>query len=153
MTTVCLAEDDFTQEQSLRHRQAEWRAQLSDGTVVIMDDNRPGVQPASAWLRLARHVQEHNLAICRLWLQFRTHVEQDILPANAEGYYFCKSALGFLTLKDTLHFFLVGYLTNGKIMVQKWCVPELLLLSVETRDPELAGPCLIRNPNVQEKLG
>lgn len=140
-------EDDYTRELETDRRQALWRAELSDGRVVCMDDDRPGTHPASAWVRLAAEVEATGARIVRLWPQFRSNAQRDALPANADGYFFCKSAMGVWGMPDTLHFMLLGHLTGGTLVVQKWSVPELILVEVEPRDPAAAGPCLIRNPN------
>lgn len=139
-------EDDYTMELETDRKTALWRAELSDGSVVCMDDHRPGVQPHSAWVRLAEHVGRTGLRIRRLWLQFRSNHKRDILPADADGYFFCKSALGSWGNPETFSFYLVGYLQSEKLVVQRWSVPDLNLVDAEERDPARAGDCLIRNP-------
>lgn len=143
---VCLAEDDFTAELQSDRRQALWQARLSDGTVATMDDGRPGASPHSAWVRLGEHCRASGLAVESLWLKFRSNAARRIVPDGADGYFFCKSALGMLNSKDTFSFFLVGYLRDSKLVVQRWQVPELILVDVEERDPDYSGHCLIRRP-------
>jgi len=150
-TPLVTGEDEFTRELETDHKLALWRVELSNGKVIVQDDNRPGVEPHSAWLRLAEHIRREGLAICRMWLQFRSNQRREILPANAEGYYFCKSALGMMNSNSTLFFYLVGYLQNGKLVVQRWAVPELLLVETMERDPAKAGECLIRNSYDSER--
>jgi DNA-binding NarL/FixJ family response regulator len=140
-------EDDYTRELETDHGQALWRAELSDGRVVVMDDGRPGVDPPSAWLRLADEVRRTGVRVVRLWPQFRDNAQRDCLPANAEGYFLAKAALGMWGLANTLHFMLVGYLQGDEIVLQRWSVPELILVEVERRDAKAAGDCLIRNPH------
>jgi hypothetical protein len=138
-------EDDFTRERECDHREVLWRVELTDGSVIVQDDGRPGMEPPSAWMRLQSHLNETGLGIRKMWVQFRTnHVH--CLPADAEGYFFCKSALGMLSGEESFSFYLLGHLQDEKVVVQHWKVPELILLDVEFRDPTL-GPCLIRNPN------
>jgi hypothetical protein len=146
-------EDDYTRSLETDRRQALWRAELSDGRVVVMDDGRPGVSPDSAWLRLAEEVRRTGVRIRRLWPQFRSNAQHDALPADADGYFFCKSAVGIWGLADTLQFMLVGSLQGTNLVIQKWSVPELILVEVETRDPKLAGDCLIRNPHAAAHQG
>jgi hypothetical protein len=143
---VCFDTDDFVRECELDKGMALWRAELSDGSVVIQDDGRPGVAPQSAWLRLADYLFATKLRITKLWLGFRDNQQRDILTANAEGYFFCKSAIGMWGSEETLHFAMLGVLHSGKLRVQRWAVPELTLLEVLERDPISAGRCLIRNP-------
>jgi hypothetical protein len=140
-------EDDYTRELETDRGQALWRAELSDGRVVVMDDGRPGCDPPSAWLRLADEVRRTGVRVVRLWPQFRDNAQRDCLPANADGYFFAKAVLGMWGLSDTLQFMLLGHLTENAIVVQRWSVPELILVDVERRDPEAAGDCLIRNPH------
>lgn len=149
--SICTAEDDFTEEQRLN--QARWMVELSDGRTVIQDDNRPGCEPASAWIRLGNYCRTHNVRIAKMWLQFRSNTIQDILPANADGYYFCKSALGMLCTSTTMQFMLIGHLTHASndasmLVVQRWKVPELLFIEQEPRDPSKAGECLIEQPQL-----
>jgi hypothetical protein len=68
-------EDDYTRSLETDRRQALWRAELSDGRVVVMDDGRPGVSPDSAWLRLAEEVRRTGVRIRRLWPQFRSNAQ------------------------------------------------------------------------------
>jgi hypothetical protein len=132
---VCTAEDDYTLEQKLHC--ARWYARLSDGTVVISDDDRPGAEPASAWLRLGKYLTGNpGLSIREFWVGFRdSNVHTGIVPENAEGYFFRKSVLGFLNDNVTLGFFLLGHLENGTVHVQRWKVPEMILVEKETRNP------------------
>jgi len=143
---VCKHEDDYVRELQLDKRTAIWVAELTNGETVYQDDYRPGVSPHSAWLRLASYLRgQEGLGIRKLYLKFRSNIHRNILPEDAEGYFFCKSILGNFGHSDRLSFFLLGHLTNGQVMVQKWSVPELIHQSTEIRDP-LNNDCLIRNP-------
>jgi hypothetical protein len=138
--------DDFVRELQDDRRTAVWRAHLTDGTEVWMDDGRPGSDPPSAWLRLRERVAKTGARITGLSLQFRSHKQENILPADADGYFFRKSALGFLTGTETVESYLVGHLTGGRLFVQRWRVPELVLVEEVERDPAEAGESLIVNP-------
>src|SRR5688500_10269504 len=70
-----------------------WVAVLSNGETVYQDDDRPGIKPESAWIRLGNYVNNRGLHIVALSFQFRSHVIS--LPENADGYYFAKGALAF----------------------------------------------------------
>lgn len=142
---ICTAEDPFTFEQWLSR--ARWTATLSSGLEVIQDDGRPGVHPESAWLRLGAYCREHGLWVHRLQIAFRNE-NAVVLPQPADGYYFRKTAGGFLGC-ETYGFYLVGWLAGGVLTVRKYQVPEMLLVSEETRDPDderQTGPSLIRRP-------
>ncbi len=142
--TLSFADDDYIRELQDDRGMAVWRARLSNGQGVVMDDGRPGVEPVSAWLRLADHCCQTGAHLTKLWLSFRTNVHQDILPENADGYFFCKSALGQRGSRQTHMFYLVGALTNGVLTVQKWRVPSLTHVANDVRDPHAAPECLIR---------
>lgn len=146
--TVCLKQDEYVTDLEQGCMTASWRARLSNGDVVIQDDDRPGMDPPQAWLRLQDYVRKNGLSITKIWLQFRSNIQADILPENADGYYFCKQALSFLHGSKTFHFYILGSLQNGKLVVQRWKVPELVLVEKEERDPATAGVCLILNPGV-----
>ena len=153
---VCLHEDDYIRERGLAG-EARWIARLSNGQVVHQDDNRPGVKPHSAWVRLAEYIREHGLRIEALWLQFRDHVERP-LPENAEGYFFARVAGAVWPGDTTLDFYLLGYLenvledslTNARVVVKRYKTPELIACDSEVRDPNDVeamgqGQFLIRN--------
>jgi len=140
---LCRGEDDYTDELQTDRGQAVWQAELSSGEVVTMDDGRPGVDEPSAWVRLGHYCRRNGLRIRRLWLKFRSNVARDILPADADGYFFCKSALGMLNSADTYHFYLVGFIRDGSLTVQRWQVPELVLIESESRPIDPASPCLV----------
>ncbi len=137
-------EDEFTREKWLS--EVRWTVTLSDGTRVIQDDNRPGAVPPSAWLRLRQYTQEKSLHIVGMSLAFRDEPPVH-MPDNASGYFFRKSVGSFLDSDLTYGFFLTGVLTDKEVVVQRWKVPELILVEEEVRDPEnedTVGNSLIR---------
>ncbi len=144
---IALSKDSYIEELEIDKGEAIWVAGLSDGTTVYQDDNRPGVEPKSAWVRLKSHIQNNDCTIQSLYLSFRGQKQSVDLPNNAEGYFFCKSIIGIYGEDKSINCALIGYLDkqNGKIIIQKWSVPELILLSTEERDEKLAEEALIRN--------
>lgn len=138
-------EDDYVRELQDSKRKAPWRAELSDGRVAVMDDGRPGVRPHSAWLRLADFLKGTGLRVRRLWLGFRSNQHRGILPLDADGYYFRYQAVRYIG-EEQMDFVLLGALNSGNLVVQRWQVPEMVLVDVEARDPAGAGPSLILNP-------
>lgn len=101
-----------------------WIAILNDGTIVYQDDHRPDSSPASAWLRLKNYCLETNKYITNIKLRFRSHWEH--CPPNKDGYMFIKSALGHLNSDITIGYYIIGYIENNKLYVEKYRVPELI---------------------------
>jgi hypothetical protein len=149
---ISTVEDEFVSELQDASALAIWQCELSDGSVVSMDDGRPGIEPRSAWLRLAAYLKSSGLKIVGMWLKFRTNCDKNILPRNADGYFFSKNVIDALGRSDdeggrqaSPFFYIVGALVNGKIEVQRYSIPSLTLIDTEIRDPETARESLIRN--------
>jgi hypothetical protein len=140
--------DDYIQELQDDKHTALWHVILSNGEHVIMDDGRPNVEPNSAWIRLSRYIAETSLSISKLWLQFRSN-RTDELPADKEGYFFCKNLIGTMEGVKKFNYF-IGYLEDGNVHLQRWSNPELIFVDTETRTlgrvTEQSVDCLIRNP-------
>ncbi len=144
---LCFAEDDFTRSLEDDHRTALWQARLSDGSVVTMDDGRPGIEPPSAWIRLRDYLLETKLSIVGLWLKFRSNRDENILPANAQGYFFTKSIMSSLDPGSLpVFFYMVGYLVGDTLTVERWDMPALILVEREIRSLDGVEEQLIRNP-------
>ena len=140
---VCQIEDQYVSER------VKWIVQLSDGTYVFQDDERPGVYPYSAWTRLKNHLKGSNKFIVRMHLEFRSNRKENAAMANAQAYFFCKQAIGSIGMgeKDTIGCYLVGNLhENGLVIVQQYRVPELILAGEEYRNLDHPGmaDCLIK---------
>lgn len=144
-------EDEFTTEQETDCGQALWRVLLSNGETIVQDDGRPGGEPPSAWLRLGDYVRENGLSIRKLWLQFRSNKQEQILPEDAEGYFFSKGILGSFNGGSSRHYYVLGYLSENRLYLTQIAVPELLVMEKEERDPATADKTLIRNPCVPAK--
>lgn len=141
---VCKQEDDFIFEQP------RWIAHLSNGEKVYKDDGRPGVEPPQAWLRLANYCRQNQLSVIQLTLQFRSHHENP-LPSNADGYYFM-NRVEVVQGYPSVESYVIGCLTNGKLYVECWRVPELIITDAQYRDVDKAGPSLIRRYDARENL-
>jgi hypothetical protein len=115
---ICTKEDDFTFEKP------RWLAVLNSGKTVIQDDYRPGLANHSAWLRLKEYIEETGDNIVELKLQFRSNHESP-LPKNADGYFF-SHMLASVNGGENIGFFVIGWVEDGKLQVQKWHVPSLL---------------------------
>lgn len=128
-----------------------WIASLSDGTVAHQDDDRPGYYHNS-WVRLRNHCYENNLTITNVTLKFRSHVEK--VGSSEEGYFFIRAILGSLVKnvkKPPVFFYKVGLIKDGEIKIQKWRVPELLLVDRETREVNEESQLVIIWNNVKEQ--
>ena len=146
---ICFSEDDFVRTLQLEKKTAIWIAELSDGRLVYQDDGRPGLDEPSAWKRLSLFLEKEVLKITNISLKFRSHKHTNILPSNQDGYFFSKSSAGLWGSRTTYHFYLLGHLCDGVIKVQKWKVPELLLIEQVDRDKnKVMGGSLIANNNL-----
>ena len=144
---LCTKMDGFATE--FYERNARWVVRLHSGLVVFQDDGRPGLKH-SAWKRLYDYCQETKDYIVEMSFGFRSNKKQ--LPSNAEGYFFCKGAMGCFGSDKTIDHFIVGTLNGGKLITTKWKVPEMLDQEVEKRDPNEAGICLIKkNTNLSSE--
>ena len=125
-----------------------WVATLSDGSVVYQDDDREGVEPESAWIRLGMYCEENSLHITSFTIQNGTNTVR--IKEDADGYFFCKGAGGFLFTSDgaTYQSYIVGTLKDGLLRVDVYNVPELTIHYSENRNPEEAGECLITKQGV-----
>lgn len=154
MNNICFQEDDFTRELQDDRATALWKVKLSDGSIATMDDGRPGEAQPSAWIRLGEYIRERKLRIVKLWLKFRDNVDENMLPENAEGYFFSKNAIGdVMGGSNTLMFYIVGAVVGGKLTVMRYSSPSLILVDVEEREMEKLGETLIRNPECQSEIG
>ncbi len=143
-----------------QHTLTRWIVTLDDGIIAYQDDSglgefKPGSN-MSSWERLQNYCKNNNNYIVAMKLQFRSHTEY--LPSNAEGYFFRRSILGGLGLRDgkqapDVFYFLAGVLKDGKVVVERWRTPELILETElkDIRDPsnyENCGKSLIRKDYV-----
>lgn len=139
MVYVCKQEDDFLEDKSL------WFVDLSNRERIWMDDNRPGVQPRSAWLRLRMYLEEIKADIVGFYIKFRSHLESPLLH-NAQGYFFCHKLLAGLGDDDIIKSFLIGDFDGKGVSIQEWRTPELIQENFEYRPlEEIKQECLILN--------
>jgi hypothetical protein len=125
-----------------------WIAHLSNGETIYQDDERPEMEPRSAWIRLGNYIRNNNLKIISLKFQFRSHVIN--LEDNADGYYFAKGAVAVWGIGETFHHFVAGTLKEGKIHKKWFLVPELEITRVGEQDASQCGPSLIDNNYAQK---
>lgn len=127
---ICTVQDDYAYDVMMG--ETRWVVRLNDDTEVFMDDNRVGINPPQAWLRLKKYCEENNKWIEKIHLQFRSHCEA--IPSGKDGYMFCRCARGYFNSESTVHYFLIGYLEKGKLIMERWMAPELIRENVEERD-------------------
>lgn len=133
-------DDEFVRD-SLR-----WVVALNNGETIYQDDDREGVEPASAWIRLKEYCTRHGIWIVRMWLQFRSHVVP-ILPDDAPGYFFVKLAFGVWGDQKSYDAYIAGTLDGDIVRTACYKVPELELMGVSERPANPASPTLIvRHP-------
>ena len=129
---ISQTEDSFISEQA--EHNSRWVVTLSDGSSVYYDDYRPGLDQHSSWARLKTFCDQTGLHITSMYLQFRSHYEN--IPPNKEGYFFSKCVRGVLKQEEerTHHFFLCGYIEDGKVKILKYSVPELIVIDTFYRE-------------------
>lgn len=117
--TVCFAIDKYIEDLDKPH----WFADISDGTRIFGDDGRPGLEPNS-WYRLRDYLYQNGLYIKKLFIRFRSHVEE--IGESDIGYIFRKGILAAVVNGQNFHRFIVGVVREDGVHVQVWNVPELI---------------------------
>lgn len=120
--------------------QPHWIVTLSDGSKIYQDDDRPGEEIPSAWVRLKEWINHSRLegskiSIIDLHLRFRSNILNP-LPKNADGYFFANKIIHFVGAKEPLKFIVLGYLEDGLIKRRTIKVPELLILQDDIKTLE-----------------
>lgn len=137
---ICTVEDSYVRH-SLR-----WVVRLNDGTIVYQDDDRPGENPPSAWLRLRQHCIETGAYPVEMRLQFGTNIVP--LPADKDGYFFSKFAYAVWGQVETGYGYVAGYLQDGRVHATTYQTPELLRITSDVRDVAEDSPNLIAKHHV-----
>jgi len=141
---ICTELDQYAQD--YQELYPSWVVWLNNGTTVFQDDNRPGVEPHSAWNRLHSHCLYTGEYITSMQIKFRSNAY--MLPQNADGYYFSKGVRAGFSNTKTLQLFFVGILNQGVLNVTCWKVPEMMKEKTEEREVDENNICLIRNKNI-----
>lgn len=140
--------DDFINERFESH--PRWVVTLSDGRKVYQDDDRPGVTPNSAWIRLGIFLEKNpDLSIVDMTIGFRSHIVD--VGKNAKGYFFSKSLMASAGTNEVMGFFVVGTLSEYGLRIKKYLVPEIEQVEEEVRYP-LEGESLICQKDVLKNL-
>lgn len=123
-------EDEYTL--ALKEGEGRWYVVLNNGQKVYQDDERPHTYPHSTWLRLQEYCRLNKLYITAMYLQFRSHTEA--IEADADGYFFSKSAMSGFGMNRTFNYFLIGTIKHNTLTVNSWKLPELIVNETEIRD-------------------
>lgn len=126
---LCSSYDEFIDEKPV------WIAKLSNGFTIYQDDDRPGEEIPSAWLRLKLYCETSKISIESLHLRFRSNIIEP-LPQKAHGYFFCHKIVQFISAKnkEPFRFMVVGAVENEIIHTRIYKVPELHLVEMSTRE-------------------
>tara|TARA_R100000008_G_C3585401_1_gene171862 strand:- start:3312 stop:3794 length:483 start_codon:yes stop_codon:yes gene_type:complete len=128
-----------------------WIVELSNGETVYQDDGRPGITPPSAWERLKIYCDANDLHITKMSFKNRSHLET--VGEGDDGYFFCKAAGAFLFGDETVHSFVVGRLSEGKLYARKWRMPEVIPEAIEERNISESLEYLITKNGVLNEQG
>lgn len=120
-------EDD--REVEFREGNARWVAVLSDGRTAY-DNNREDV---STWSELHDYCYAEGVWVTKLYAHFRSNYIH--IPEGKDGYFFSRSVMGSLVEGSNTYYFLLGWLENDLIHIQKYRIPEMTLVETETRNP------------------
>ena len=144
MNFVCKEYDKYLTEFS--EKNAIWFVTLSNGETVYQDDDRPNIEPSSAWVRLKTYCKENDVYITEMFLKYRSNVIK--VGSNEQGYYFCKSVSGFLFSDETRHSYVVGTVRGNNVMVKSIKTPELISEFSEVRPRPKSEECIIQSKRI-----
>jgi hypothetical protein len=156
---LTFTENEFT---SNNYEQlSRWIITLSNGKRVIQDDEIPGATVHSAWLRLKHYLynDEPAVNIQEIHYGFRNHIERiynkDLHPCD--GLFFSKTIYGGLGMTDT-HYYRHGTVKHNTeaggflVSIQKWKLPEIILVEQEYRLIETETDTIILNNDYRYSL-
>lgn len=146
---LCTQPDSYINDRY--ESEPRWIIRLSNGDMVYQDDDRPGIYPNSAWIRLRNFLQENpEIFIVGMTIGFRDNIVN--VGDNAEGYFFVKSAFGTPSDTRTIGMWVVGTYNDNQLHTKRYIVPEMVLVEEEIRDPIKAGECFICQPSVMKNI-
>lgn len=125
---ICTTLDDFVLEKDV----AYWTAELNNGLIVYQDDGRPGYEEQSAWLRLKKYCETHNLFVRKMRITFRSHTE--LCGESDTGFFFSLGIFANCLVQRQQQRFICGPIKDGAIHITIWAVPEILSVETEIRD-------------------
>jgi hypothetical protein len=130
--------------------EANWKVLLSNGEIIYQDDylnaQAGELNPVSAWQRLQLYCAQNSLRPVHFTLEYGDNI-LDILPLNAEGYYFRRGFITEMTIAtgatENTSFtgkrskkFVIGYFDKTKdlLYTYDYKIPELGLWDTDVRD-------------------
>lgn len=129
---LSFVEDDYLRE--LYFEKPRLVIKLNTGETIYDDDERPGRDPASFWIRLKDFLDKREFVkIDEILLQFRSNVISP-LPKKSKGYFFRKGLLANISGEGRWNFWCLGYVDSNKLIISKYYIPSLTLMESEERD-------------------
>ena len=121
--SVCTEWDTYMND--FRLKTAVWFAELSNGEKVFQDDDRPGTNPPSAWIRLVNYCRDNDLHVTNLYF---SNGDGLIHPFESEdgleGVYFSKGISGDMFSAETTHSYIFGNINGNELRIKKYSVPD-----------------------------
>jgi hypothetical protein len=116
---LCMTYDDYVSERCI------WVVDLSDGTKVFQDDDRPGLATGSAWKRLGYYLADYpHIHIVKMRLRFGTNIVE--LPGDKHTYFYSRGLLQAVSQTYGLDFHIVGWNGDDDDILCYWYkMPEL----------------------------
>lgn len=152
--SVCTEWDTYIND--FRLDNTMWFAELSNGEKVFQDDDRPGEDPPSAWVRLVKYCNENDLYLTKLYFSNGdglTHPFED--EAGLEGAFFMKGVSGDLFRADTTYSYIFGNVSGEELRIKKYSVPDCQFVTdseVRKLTKENVKHIIFRDKTRQRKL-
>lgn len=122
-----------------------WYVILSNGTTIYENNNTK----TNSWILLKRYCKRHKLYINKMYIRFRSHVEE-VISEPCCGVFFRMGILASPSpkMKNNKHLYVIGSVQENHIDITTYYVPELLVESTETRKLYKHRGQIIWNPNM-----
>lgn len=145
-TQVCTEPDKWMQDTWVHS--TRWVVELSNGETVWQDDGRPGLSEDSAWIRLKNYCEMNGYCIKSMRVEFRNNKPEQVYTGG-EAYFFSKLIRGAFSSAKKVevfnsHYYLIGMLKEGKVHIDKWLTPSLVVQDKYIRDAEKCKDNLIQ---------
>ena len=143
---LCFKEDSYIIDKDDPY----WIITLSEGRQVYQDDDRPGEEISSAWLRLREYLIDNpQVDIEEMVVKFRSNRIR--IELSGDGLYLCKGIIAQIGVQTTVatqrpnrHYLIFGNVVDGKAHVKKCNLPELNITDEhEVREIEEDSECVI----------
>jgi hypothetical protein len=121
--SVCTEWDTYIND--FRLNNTMWFAELSNGEKVLQDDDRPGEDPPSAWVRLVNYCNDNGLHVKKMYFSNGdglTHPFED--EDGLEGAFFMKGVSGDMFAAETSYSYIFGNVYGDQLRIKKYTVPD-----------------------------